>query len=131
MEHGKAKATLAQRWSDTRPTKAVTAWFCAGSIAATMIVGFTWGGWVTGSTALRMAEAHGAEAVVKRLAPMCVGQFEADAKKGEKLTTLKAMDSWRRSDYVIAQGWATLPGAADADSDVATECVKLLMASAK
>ena len=43
--------SLSQRFADYRPSKTVLFWSCAGCVAATMIIGFTWGGWVTGGTA--------------------------------------------------------------------------------
>jgi hypothetical protein len=36
------------------------------------------------------------------------------------------MDSWKRSDYVMAQGWAKMPGEKDSDSRVASECARLI-----
>jgi len=45
-----------------------------GVVVLTLVVGFEWGGWVTGKTARSMAEAAGHDAVVARLAPMCVNQ---------------------------------------------------------
>jgi hypothetical protein len=36
-------------------------------------------------------------------------------------------DSWKRSEYVEKQGWATLPGEEKPDSKVAEECARLLM----
>jgi hypothetical protein len=94
----------------------------------TMIVGFTWGGWVTGGTALKMAEASGEDAVAKRLAPMCVVRFKEDPKKDARLKELKEVSSYEKSDYVKKQGWATMPGEQEPGSRVADECSKLLMA---
>jgi hypothetical protein len=92
------------------------------------VVGFTWGGWVTGGTAVRMAEASGEDAVAKRLAPMCVVRFKEDPKKDEKLKELKEANAYEKSDYVKKQGWATMPGEQEAGSRVADECSELLMA---
>jgi len=92
-----------------------------------MIIGFTWGGWVTGGTARKMAEAGGEEAVAKRLGPMCVVQFKLDGQKVQKLKGLKETGTWEQTEYVKKQGWATMPGEKEADSKVADECVKLLM----
>ena len=121
------KPSLGQRWSATRPTKTVVFWSWVASIVVTMIIGFTWGGWVTGGTARQMAVVIGEEAVVKRLAPMCVVQFKQDGKKDQKLKELKATGTWEQTEYVVKQGWATMPGEKKADNKVADECVKLLM----
>ena len=121
------KASFGQRWSAARPTKTVVFWSWVASIVATMIIGFTWGGWVTGGTARQMAGVIGEDAVVKRLAPMCVVQFQQDGKKDQKLKGLKATGTWEQTEYVVKQGWATMPGEKKADNKVADECVKLLM----
>jgi hypothetical protein len=108
MEPTEQKLSPSQRWSAT-------------------IIGFTWGGWVTGGTARRMAEASGEEAVVKRVAPMCVVRFKDDPRRGEKLEELKGVNAWEQGDYVKKQGWATMPGEKEPESRVADECAKLLL----
>jgi len=91
------------------------------------IIGFAWGGWVTGSTAQKMAEELAQKAVVARLAPICVEQFSQDSEKDQKLKELKEEGSWKRDDYVEKQGWATMPGEKEADSKVAGKCAELLV----
>jgi hypothetical protein len=121
------KASFRQRWNELQPTKTVVFWFSVASIILTMIVGFNWGGWVTGSTAQRMAEVTAQNAVVQRLAPICVAQFNQDPEKDQKLQELKAVSSYQRNGYVKDQGWATMLGEENSDNKVTTECVKLLM----
>ncbi len=82
---------------------------------------------MTGGTARSMAEKMAEDAVVKRLAPMCVVQFKQAPGKDQKLEELAKTDSWKRSEYVEKQGWATLPGEEKPDSKVAEECARLLM----
>jgi hypothetical protein len=125
------KVGFKERWRDARPTKTAVFWSWIASIALTMIVGFAWGGWVTGGTAKSMAEKLAEDAVVKRLAPMCVVQFKQAPGKEQKLKELESTDSWQRSEYVEKQGWATLPGEEKPDSRVASECVSLLMLISK
>ena len=48
--------SIQQRWNDLQPSKTMLFWSCAGSVAVALLVGFTWGGWVTGGTAQEMAE---------------------------------------------------------------------------
>jgi hypothetical protein len=127
MEPSKPKLSLGQRWSATRPTKTSVFWVGVGAVVATLVVGFTWGGWVTGGTARRMAEASGEEAVVKRVAPICVVRFKDDPKRDEKLKQLKEVNAWEQGDYVKKQGWATMPGEKEPESRVADECAKLLL----
>ena len=93
-------------------------WGAVAGAAVVAIIGFNWGGWVTGSDAGDMADA----AVIDRLVPICVGQFEMDADKVAKLAELKKADSWNRGEFVAKQGWATMPGSKEADSGVARGC---------
>ncbi len=123
------KASMGERWGDAQPTKTIAFWLCVASIALTMIVGFAWGGWVTGATAQKMAETRADDAVVNRLAPICVVQFNRDPAKVEKLAELKGTDSWQRDGYIEKQGWATMPGEEKADSNVAGACARLLLPS--
>jgi alpha/beta superfamily hydrolase len=127
MEPNKQSLSLGQKWSTARPTKTVVFWSCVASAVVTMIIGFSWGGWVTGSTARSMATVNGEDAVVKRLAPICVVRFTQDPGKDLKLKEVQATDTWQRGDYVKKQGWATMPGEKEPDGKVADECVKLLM----
>ena len=92
-----------------------------------MIIGFGWGGWVLGSTSEKNAETMVADALVARLAPMCVAQFNEDAEKDKKLKELKATDRWEREKYVEEQGWATMPFEKKPDSKVAEVCVEQIM----
>lgn len=121
------KRSLGEKWNAARPTKTVVFWSWIASMILTMIVGFTWGGWVTGGTARTMASVIGEDAVVKRLAPVCVVQFNQDAQKVQKLKGLKDTGTWEQTDYVKKQGWATMPGEREADGKVADGCVKLLL----
>ena len=131
MEQNTRKVSFGQRWSDARPTKTALLWSCVASVVVTMILGFSWGGWVTGSTARSLAQVSGEDAVVKRLAPICVVRFAQDPSKLEKLKEVKGTDTWQRGDYVKKQGWATMPGEQEADGKVADECAKLLMLTSK
>lgn len=131
MDQSKRPPTFKERWAASRPTKTLVFWSWVGIGILTMIVGFTWGGWVMGSTARAMAEARGEDAVVKRLAPMCALRFENAADKAQKLKELKDAGSWDRAEYVMKQGWATLPGDKEPERKVADECAKLLVADAK
>jgi hypothetical protein len=127
MEQKMDTPSYGRRWSEARPTKTVVFWSCVASAILTMIVGFSWGGWVTGGTARATAETMAHEAVVKRLAPICVVQSGRDPARTQKLVALKEESSWQRADYVGKQGWATMPGEKEADSRVAQACATLLM----
>ncbi len=101
-------------------------WGAAGGAVVLAIVGFMWGGWVMGSTAQKMAADAAEMAVVDRLAPICIVQYNRDPEKDQKLKKMKEISSWNRGDYVKKQGWATMPGEKDPDSTVSTKCADLL-----
>jgi len=98
-------------------------WGAIGGAIVIAVIGFKWGGWVTGGTAQIMAE----EAVVDRLALICVVQFNQDSQKDQKLKELKEAGSWERDSYVEKQGWATMPGEKKPNSEVADECAVRLV----
>jgi len=123
----KKKVSLRKWWREARPTKTAVFWSWVASIVLTMIIGFAWGGWVTGRTARTLAEDVAEDAVVERLAPICVYQFNQDPAKAAKLAELKEASSYQRRTFVQDQGWATVPGEEAPDRKVAEECVKLLM----
>jgi hypothetical protein len=123
MEHNQKKLGYRQRWDEARATKRVVFGFAVAAVVLTLIVGFNWGGWVTGSSAQAMAD----DAVVQRLAGVCVAQFDQDPGNVQKLSEMKEKSSYQRDDYVKEQGWATMPGEEKANSKVADACAKLLM----
>ena len=56
------KATLSQRFRDYQASKTVLFWACAGSVVVATVVGFSWGGWVTGGSAQELAADSAAQA---------------------------------------------------------------------
>ena len=103
-------------------------WGAGIGAIALAIVGFTYGGWVSASTAERLAVARGDAATVAALAPICVAQFQTDPKAAASLVTLKAKQSWEQADFVRLGGWAKMPGATgDPSSQVATACAEALV----
>src|SRR5689334_1097416 len=54
-----SKPSLARRWEDYQPGKSTLFWACAATVIATLIVGFNWGGWVTGGTSRSLAATAG------------------------------------------------------------------------
>ena len=98
-----------------------------GGAILTIIIGFYWGGWVTGNTAQTKAKEMAEAAVIDRLTPICVAQFNQDPEKAQKLKELKEIDSWKRGEYVRKQGWATMPFEKDPDGRVSDRCSELIM----
>src|SRR5438128_1374970 len=110
MDQNREQLSLGQRWSHARPTKTLVFWSWVATAVVTMIIGFSWGGWVTGGTA-----------------PICVVQSGRDPAKAVKLVALKAESSWQRGEYIGKQGWATMPGEQEPDGKVAEACATLLL----
>lgn len=119
--------SMSQRWNAVQLSKTAILWIGVAVIAGTMLVGFSWGGWVTGASALKSATTQANSAVVERLSTICVAQFQQDGAKAAKLVELKAVSSYQQGTYVKEQGWATMPGDEQADSKVATACAKQLI----
>ena len=122
-------ASARERWDEFRPSKTLLSWSLVAVVALTMLVGFTWGGWMTNASAQKMADTSAKNAVVQRLAPICVAQFNLDPAKEEKLKVLQEATSYARTKFVTEQGWATLPGETKPASQVADACAKLLLQS--
>jgi len=103
-------------------------WGMAGGAIAAAIVGFSWGGWVTGGKAEAEATQRANAAVVVALAPVCVERFQRAADVTANLAALKKVDSWSQGDFVEKGGWAMAPGskASDQQSAVAKACAALL-----
>jgi len=102
-------------------------WGVAGGAIMAAIVGFTWGGWVTGTRAESDASQRASTAVVVALAPMCVERFKGAPETVANLAALKKADSWAQGEFVEKGGWATLPGSApDRVTAVAKACAALL-----
>ena len=98
-----------------------------GGAAALAFVGFTFGGWVTRSTAAELARQQADKAVIAALAPICVEKFRKAENVGENFGRLKDISfSSERGTYVSKGGWATLPGSDKPNSDVAQACADIL-----
>ena len=93
---------------------------------ALAIVGFSWGGWVTGGTAEKMASEQARLEVVAALVPICMEQSRQDPQAVETLAQLKDTSSYQRSDMLMKAGWATMPGSSEPQRDVARACMEKL-----
>jgi hypothetical protein len=83
-------------------------WGAAVGAAVLAILGFMWGGWMTGGNAEALALQRTQTAVVAVLTPICIEKFRANANASAKLIELKNISSsWMRRDYVVNGGWAT------------------------
>lgn len=103
---------------------------CGATVGAIVLatVGFGWGGWVTGLSADKMAAAQARLEVVDALTPICLVQAQEDPDYASKLAALKAANQYERSGVFTRTGWATMPGATEADRRVADACLAKLAA---
>ena len=99
---------------------------------ASMVIGFSWGGWMTGSTANRLAAERADTAVVAALTPVCVEKFLQNSDAKANLAALREISTnWQQGQYVEKGGWATRPGATSSDYELARACAaKLIEAKA-
>ncbi len=119
--------SLARRWGDYRPSKGIWFWSCVACIAATMVIGFSWGGWVTGGTATRMASDAAAGASAQLAAAECINRLENSPDATAQLAALRKADSYNRGDLIQKGRWATMPGGKDPVAGAADICAQLLM----
>lgn len=105
-------------------------WGAAGGALAAVVVGFAWGGWVTGGRADTDATQRANAAVVAALAPVCVERFQRATDVAANLAALKKTDSWSQGEFVEKGGWAMTPGEKPYEqvSEVARACAVILAA---
>jgi len=114
------------------PKVEAVGWGAVGGAAALAVVGFMFGGWVTGGKAKEMAQQQTDKAVTAALSPICVDKFRHAKNADENLGKLKAISySWEKGTYVSAGGWATMPGNPEPNSAVAQACAEVLSNAAK
>ena len=78
------------------------AWGVVGGAVAAMVIGFSWGGWVTGGPAVQMGAASAEAAIVQAFTPLCVAKAE---REPEQLTRLQEESTWKHDDFVVEAGW--------------------------
>ncbi len=105
-------------------------WSAAIGAALCAVVGFTWGGWVTGATARKDAGVAAHDATVAALAPFCAERFRAQGDAAAQMAALAKASTWERTTVVEKSGFAVLPGTKSNDSDIARACVEILLAPA-
>jgi hypothetical protein len=122
MQQGQNQ-TLSQRFQQYRASKAVLFWACAGSVIAATVVGFSWGGWVTGGSAREMAEESAAQARQELAAVVCVDRFMAAPDAGVQLTALQEITTPRAQSKFVEDGaWAIIvPASSPTDYEGRTD----------
>lgn len=98
-----------------------------GGAAILAFTGFTWGGWVTGGSAEKLASQRADTAVVQVLAPICVQNFRTQVDAAAQLVSLKKLSSYDQRGFVEKGGWATIPGSDVVNPAVARACADALL----
>ena len=106
-------------------------WGAVCGAAAVALIGFNWGGWVTGSNAESMASQRASKAVIAALAPICVQNFQRGKDATDQLVELKKVKSWEQGTFITKGGWAAMPGTASVDSGMANSCAEMIIAAKK
>jgi len=97
------------------------AWGAVGGAIAAMIIGFVWGGWVTGNTSEKAAGGAAQTAVVQAFVPVCVTKAE---QQPDRLIALKnESSSYARSEMVFKAGWV------DSVAKISTRCSRTMCCS--
>jgi hypothetical protein len=95
---------------------------------ASMMIGFSWGGWMTARTADKIAAERADTAVVTALTPICVEKFLQNSDAKANLAILQKISSnWEQGQYLEKGGWATQPGANSPDYHLARACAEKLV----
>lgn len=82
-------------------------WGAVAGALALAIIGFTWGGWITGGKADELARQKVQAALVEVLTPMCVDKFTKASDSRARLVELKKLtSSWDRERFVRDNDWA-------------------------
>ena len=118
---------LGVRWESYQPSKGIWLWSCVACIVATVVIGFAWGGWVTGGTAIKMAADAAAGANAQLAATDCVHRFENGPDATAQLAALKKAESFQRSELIEKHGWATMAGAKYPVEGAALICAQQLV----
>ena len=106
--------TLSQCFQQYQASKTVLFWACAGCAVLATVVGFSWGGWVTGGSAQKMADEKAAQARQELAAVVCVDRFMAASDAGVQLTALKEItSSYQQAKFVADGGWAVIMPVSD------------------
>lgn len=119
---------IMDKWKDYRPQKSVLAWTAVGASVLTMVVGFTWGGWVTGGTARSMAEEAAQARHAELAATICVENFSSLSEARLEQQELVALSSYRQRQFVEDAEWAMLPGGQKISRDAASLCAEQVAA---
>jgi hypothetical protein len=102
-------------------------WSCVGSAVVVIVIGFAWGGWVTGGTSAERVRTAAQDARADLAAAICVGRFQQSPNAAVQYASLKDASFWNRDDIVEKNGWANLPGLKEPVEDSASRCAERIL----
>jgi hypothetical protein len=117
---------MRQGWEDYRPTKTHAFWIAAASVAATLVLGFGPGGWVTGGSAQKSIADAETSARHELATAVCVEEFMRAGDAPARLAKIVEATWYERGDLVAKGGWATMPDRKEPNSAVARMCAARL-----
>lgn len=97
----------------------------AAGVVATLVIGFMWGGWVTGGTAKKMTSEAIEATQVTIYSPVCVERYMAKATPEQRAAFAKE-NNWNRDSIIEKTGFATPPGSSAPSDAVADKCAETL-----
>lgn len=104
-------------------------WGAAVGGVAVAIVGFSWGGWVTGGAAEQAATEAAAESRADLAAAICVQRFLAQDDARARLAELQGeSSSFSQRQFVEEGGWSLMPDREEVGRQSATLCARMLNA---
>jgi hypothetical protein len=118
--------SIIQDIRDYSPTKAALAWAAAGAAVATVVVGFTLGGWVTAGAADRMAADARVGGQAEVAAAVCAANFRADPAAQTRHAELVGLTTTRQRQFVQGQPWGQVPGADGVSRAAADLCARMI-----
>ena len=121
------KPSFGARYLSYRPSKTLWFWSCVLCVAATMIVGFFWAGWVSADVAKTRADDAARHARAQLAASYCVSDFEHAPDVTTQMAALKKTEAWNQDDFITKGGWVTPPGHKTAVEGAADLCVQKLL----
>jgi hypothetical protein len=92
----------------------------------TVVVGFSWGGWVTGGTAASRAKDAAEDATAQLAANICAFRFLRAGDAATQLAALKKESSYSQKSAIEDGGWVTLAGAKEPVEGAAALCADQL-----
>jgi len=90
-------------------------------------VGFNVVGWTLESTASKNGKRQADIAVAAALASVCAAQFRSAPDAEARLASLEKIQRYSRSEVLVKEGFATLPGSKEPNQSVASACADLLL----